>query len=67
MQDLISYPVDLFMSAVQRQLTEEAKQVLDERMQYCMDKGITDWGKIQDGDQMILSVILYGKRQRDVR
>ena len=28
-------------------LMEEAKQVLDERMQYCMDKGITDWGKIK--------------------
>ena len=30
LQDLISYPVDLFMSAVQRDLMEEAKQVLDE-------------------------------------
>ncbi len=28
-------------------LMEEAKQVLEERMQYCMDKGITDWGRIK--------------------
>lgn len=28
-------------------LMEEAKQILDEKMQYCMDKGITDWGKIK--------------------
>lgn len=28
-------------------LMEEAKHVLDDKMQYCMDKGITDWGKIK--------------------
>ena len=28
-------------------LMEEAKHVLDDRMQYCMDRGITDWGKIK--------------------
>ncbi len=28
-------------------LMEEAKQVLDETMMYCMDKGITDWSKIK--------------------
>lgn len=28
-------------------LMEEAKNLLDEKMQYCMDKGITDWGKIK--------------------
>lgn len=28
-------------------LMEEAKNVLDDKMQYCMDKGITDWGKIK--------------------
>ena len=28
-------------------LMDEAKHVLDDRMQYCMDKGITDWGKIK--------------------
>ncbi len=29
-------------------LMDEAKQVLDAKMQYCMDKGITDWGKIKN-------------------
>ena len=28
-------------------LMDEAKQVLDDTMQYCMDKGITDWSKIK--------------------
>ena len=26
---------------------EEAKRLLDERMDYCMSRGITDWGKIK--------------------
>ena len=29
-------------------LMEEAKQLLDDKMQYCMDRGITDWGKIKN-------------------
>ena len=29
-------------------LMEEAKQLLDEKMQYCMDNGISDWGKIKN-------------------
>jgi len=28
-------------------LMDEAKQVLEDTMQYCMDKGITDWSKIK--------------------
>ena len=28
-------------------LMEEAKNVLDEKVQYCMDKGITDWSRIK--------------------
>jgi ribonuclease J len=28
-------------------LMEEAKRLLDERMDYCMSRGITDWGKIK--------------------
>ena len=28
-------------------LMDEAKAVLDETMDYCMDKNITDWGKIK--------------------
>ena len=30
---------------------DDAKHLLDDTMQHCMDKGITDWGKDQDGDQ----------------
>ena len=29
-------------------LMEEAKRLLDEKMQYCMDRNITDWGKIKN-------------------
>ncbi len=28
-------------------LMEEAKRLLDDRVQYCMDRGITDWGRIK--------------------
>ena len=29
-------------------LMEEAKKLLEDKMQYCMDKNITDWGKIKN-------------------
>lgn len=29
-------------------LMEDAKHLLEDKMQYCMDKGITDWGKIKN-------------------
>ena len=35
------------MSAAPESLMDEAKAVLDETMDYCMDKNITDWGKIK--------------------
>ena len=28
-------------------LMDDAKHLLDDTMQHCMDKGITDWGKIK--------------------
>ena len=45
-------------------LMEEAKQVLDERMQYCMDKGITDWGKIKTVVKDALSEFLWKRTKR---
>ena len=45
-------------------LMEEAKQVLDERMQYCMDKGITDWGKIKNVVKDALSDFLWKRTKR---
>ena len=29
-------------------LMEDAKHLLEDKMQYCMDRGITDWGKIKN-------------------
>ena len=29
-------------------LMEDAKHLLEDKMQYCMDNGITDWGKIKN-------------------
>lgn len=45
-------------------LMEEAKQVLDERMQYCMDKGITDWGKIKTEIKDSLSDFVWKETKR---
>ena len=67
LQDLISYPVDLFMSVVQRHSWRKQSRCWMRECNDCMDKGITDWGKIEEDEFEILSVILYGKRQRDVR
>ena len=35
-------------------LMDEAKAVLDETMDYCMDKNVTDWGKIKSENQGFL-------------
>lgn len=35
------------MSAGTEGLMDDAKHLLDDTMQHCMDKGITDWGKIK--------------------
>ena len=45
-------------------LMEEAKQVLDERMQYCMDKGITDWVKIKTDIKYSLSDFVWKETKR---
>ena len=45
-------------------LMDEAKQVLDERMQYCMDKGITDWGKIKTEIKDSLSDFVWKETKR---
>ena len=41
-------------------LMDEAKAVLDETMDYCMDKNITDWGKIKETKRrpMIMPIIM---------
>ena len=45
---------------------EEAKNLLDDKMQYCMDTGITDWGKIKTEIKDSLGT-LSGRRQSAVR
>ena len=45
---------------------DDAKHLLDDTMQHCMDKGITDGGKIKTEIKDSLG-ISYGKRRRDAR
>ena len=45
-------------------LMEEAKQLLDTKMQYCMDKGITDWGKIKNEIKDSLSDFVWKETKR---
>ena len=45
-------------------LMEEAKNLLDDKMQYCMDKGITDWGKIKTEIKDSLSDFVWKETKR---
>lgn len=45
-------------------LMDEAKAVLDETMNYCMDKGITDWGKIKTEIKDSLSEFVWRETKR---
>ena len=45
-------------------LMDEAKQVLDDVMDYCMDRNITDWGKIKTEVKDELSEFVWKKTKR---
>lgn len=45
-------------------LMDEAKQVLDDTMEYCMDKNITDWGKIKTAIKDDLGEFVWKKTKR---
>lgn len=45
-------------------LMDEAKQVLDGTMQFCMDKNISDWGKIKTEIKDDLSEFVWKKTKR---
>ena len=45
-------------------LMEEAKQILDEKMQYCMDNNITDWSKIKSEVKEALGDFVWKETKR---
>lgn len=45
-------------------LMDEAKQVLDDTMEYCMDKNITDWGRIKTEIKEELGEFVWKKTKR---
>ena len=45
-------------------LMDEAKKVLDDVMDYCMSKNITDWGKIKTEVKEELSEFVWRKTKR---
>jgi len=45
-------------------LMDEAKQVLDDAMEYCMDKNITDWGRIKTEIKEELGEFVWKKTKR---
>ena len=45
-------------------LMDDAKHLLDDTMQHCMDKGITDWGKIKTVIKDALSEFLWKRTKR---
>ena len=45
-------------------LMEEAKQILEEKMQYCMDSNITDWSKIKSEVKEALGDFVWKETKR---
>jgi ribonuclease J len=45
-------------------LMEEAKQILEEKMQYCMDNNITDWSKIKSEVKEALGDFVWKETKR---
>jgi len=45
-------------------LMEEAKQILDDKMQYCMDNGITDWSRIKSEVKDALGEFVWKETKR---
>ena len=46
------------------ELIEEARQIVDDAVQACLDKGITDWGKLQSTTKDVLSDFVWKKTKR---
>lgn len=46
------------------ELIEEARQTVDEAMQKCLDRGVTDWGKLKNTTKDALSEYVWKKTKR---
>lgn len=46
------------------ELIEEARQIVDEAIQRCLDRGITDWGKLKNTTKDALSDYVWKKTKR---
>ena len=46
------------------ELMEEARQTVDEALQKCLDRGITDWGKLKNTTKDILGDYVWKKTKR---
>ena len=46
------------------ELIEEARQTVDDALQRCLDRGITDWGKLKNTTKDSLSDFVWKKTKR---
>ena len=46
------------------ELIEEARQTVDEALQRCLDRGITDWGRLKNTTKDTLSDYVWKKTKR---
>ncbi|MBP5733459.1 MAG: ribonuclease J, partial [Lachnospiraceae bacterium] len=46
------------------QLIEEARLIVDEAVQACLDRGITDWGKLKSTTKDVLTDFVWKKTKR---
>jgi len=46
------------------ELIDEARQIVDDALQACLDKGITDWGKLKSTTKDVLSDYVWKKTKR---
>jgi ribonuclease J len=45
-------------------LIEEARGLVDEAIQSCLDRGITDWGKLKSTTKDVLGEFVWRKTKR---
>ena len=59
--------LDLLLAGMAKEsdeLIEEARQIVDEAIERCLDRGITDWGKLKNTTKDALSDFVWKKTKR---
>ena len=64
LQVRILYPEDLYNVRESEGLMDEAKHVVEEAIEDCMDRRVTDWGRLKTAIRDSLSEFLWKRTKR---